>query len=155
MVDFGEMARRAKREAEAHASAEATKSAEKSDAGTVVLRERVLPMLRKAHEEINKSKTGISCSIESKFEPEQKSIVVFTCVGLPVSHPNGTKSQPFSVSLLFESDGTTIDAREKYGGMRLAHHEWTGYPVQDADELIEKAVDGALRSYYKLPPSVS
>lgn len=153
MVDFGEMARRAKREAEAHASAEAIKSAEKSDAGMVVLRERVLPILRKADEEITKSKTGILCSIEPKFEPGQKSIVVFTCAGLPISHPNGTKSQPFFVSLIFESDGTSIDA--KYGsGTGLAPERWTGHS-EKADEVIEKAVEAALRSYYKLRPSGS
>ena len=72
MVDFGEIALRAKQEAEGTAAARAAK-----DAGPVVLRDKVLPILKRAKEEIESRKTGVSCSIESRFEPGQKSLVVY------------------------------------------------------------------------------
>jgi hypothetical protein len=147
MVDFGEMSRRAKMEAEARSSSAAIESAEKSDVGTIVLQKSVLPVLRKAHEEIAKSKTGIICSVESKFEVK-KSQVVLVCVATPLGDADRSKPETLSLRLYFESDGTTIYARLPAKGSD-PEQKWNR-SVRDAEELIETAVEAQLVSFHNL-----
>ena len=135
MVDFGELARRAKAEAEA-----GQQSAAKRDDGAIVLRDKVLPSLKQA-EQIEKAGTGVSCSID--MPPEAKSLVVFNCVGMSIGTPGGGLDVT-SVPVRFESDGNTIDVSVQ--GLQTKIFG----PVSDVEDITKTAIIAALNQYHKL-----
>jgi hypothetical protein len=145
MVDFGEIALKAKREAEG------TDVRAAKDAGTAVLRDRVLPILKRAKEEIEKSRTKVSCSIESRFEPGQKSLVVFTCSGTPMNDPDEGKLERVTVPIHLDSDGKTLDARlAKHANIRgIETGPWSS-SVPETEAVIARAISAALLVYHKL-----
>jgi len=152
VLDFEEIAKRAKEKADAQEAAEAKAFADSRgqvSAGQAVLDKALLPILARAKEAIQK--TGVPCFIEPKFSVGDKPHVAFRCAGSPQNDLSGRKSEPQSVAAYFESvDGTTISVR--IGKYPNAPGEteplgWAG--VQDAEELVEKAVEAVLASYYE------
>ena len=151
MPDFEEIAKRAKEKADAQEAAEAKAFADSGDrvsAGQAVLVKAVLPILARAKEAIQK--TGVPCFIEPKFGVGVKPHVVFKCAGPPQKNLSGRKSEPQSVPAYFDSiDGTTI-------GVRIGNPNAPGQTeplgsagMQDAEELVEKAIEAVLASYYE------
>jgi hypothetical protein len=152
MADFEEIAKRAKEKADAQEAAEAKAFADSSDrvsAGQAVLVKAVLPILARAKEAIQKT-VGVPCFIEPKFGVGVKPHVVFRCAGPPQNNLSGRKSEPQSAPAYFDSvDGTTV-------GVRIGNPNAPGQTeplgsagVQDAEELVEKAVEAILASYYE------
>lgn len=142
MADFGEIAKKAKTDAEAKAAEDARGSAEKLEAGTIVLRDKILPILRKAEDQIGTA-TGVFCFIEPKFKVGQKPIVVFTCASGPSI--TNLDADPLAIQVTFESDGEAVYARigrQDSAALLFA-------PVHDADLLIESAIKQALDSYHE------
>ena len=149
MADFEEIAKRAKEKANAQEAAEAKAFADSSgrvSAGQSVLVKAVLPILARAKEAIQK--TGVPCFIEPKFGVGDKPHVVFRCAGPSLS---GRKSEPQSATAYFESvDGTTIGVRIGKCPNAPGQTEPLGSAgVQDAEELVEKAIEAVLASYYE------
>jgi hypothetical protein len=152
MADFEEIAKRAKEKADAQEAAEAKAFADSSDqvsAGQAVLVKAVLPILARAKEAIQK--TGVPCFIEPKFGVGVKPHVVFRCAGPSQNNLSGRKSEPQSAPAYFESvDGTTIGVRiGKYPNAPGQTEPLGSAGVQDAEELVEKAIEAVLASYYE------
>jgi hypothetical protein len=116
-------------------------------AGQAVLVKAVLPILARAKEAIEK--TGVPCFIEPKFAVGDKPHVVFRCAGPSQNNPSGRKSEPQSAPAYFESvDGTTMRIG-KYSDAPGQTEPLGSAGVQDAEELVEKAIEAVLASYYE------
>jgi len=153
MADFEEIAKRAKEKADALEAAEAKAFADSSgrvSAGEAVLVKAVLPILARAKEAIQKT-VGVPCFIEPKFGVGVKPHVVFRCAGPPQNNLSGRKSEQHSAPHQFvQVDGTTIGVRiGKYPNAPGQTEPLGSAGVQDAEELVEKAIEAVLASYYE------
>ena len=143
MTDFKEMVRKAKIEAEAQASAGARTSSKQWNDEIAVLREKVMPILKRACADFGTE--DVYCLIQPRFEHVQKPRVYFRLVGA---------GGQISVPLRFEINWIDI-----YSYVEGRKPDPQSGAVEKAEDVISNALNEALKIYWgtlhRLRPSNS
>ena len=143
MTDFKEMVRKAKIEAEAQASAGARTSSKQWNDEIAVLREKVMPILKRACADFGTE--DVYCHIQPRFEHVQKPRVYFRLVGA---------GGQISVPLRFEINWIDI-----YSYVEGRKPDPQSGAVEKAEDVISNALNEALKIYWatlhRLRPSNS